>query len=248
MADDTIQPTVDEPTATPQEGTDEVANLLAELKTMGVESPEDLQGMARASSEAGRLANMVGELRTEIAELKAQPIAPAPVPQNEYGEPSVDLGALVEQGVEKVLNKRMQAQAKASQQVMRELAEIKNDPDYPAVKEIWEKHTQRPDVQMKYNSGQTTISAEYDKVVRSTYRNLLKRSQGVIETFGQNPPVNVNPPHIETGQVAPPLAPGEEDEKQERIKKITKNRNGSDAELEALINAVLPGGDPILQI
>jgi hypothetical protein len=61
--------------------------LLSQLEKLNVQTPEDLSNMAQASSQSGRLANILGEVKQELAavrqenaQLRAQP------PQEGYNE------------------------------------------------------------------------------------------------------------------------------------------------------------------
>ena len=73
MADDerpNIEQPVEEPQPEPQ--VDETAALLEELKRVGVERPEQVANIHRASQESGRLAQMLGEERKRNEEMQRQ--------------------------------------------------------------------------------------------------------------------------------------------------------------------------------
>ena len=54
----------------------------------------------------------------------------------------------------------------------------------------------------------------------------------------------VQPPHVESGTPSEP-ATSVTDEKKEKIKKITDRATGTDDDIDAYLNTLLPEGDPI---
>ena len=127
------QPTLEdgEPEGRKEEGAqvspeDQAKAILEELKALGVEKPEQIQNMATAASQAGVIANHLGEAREEIARLKAelesiksqtkQPSDTSDIDLYNMGE-TVDLGKLIENKLEnfyvtKVLKPQQEATAR----------------------------------------------------------------------------------------------------------------------------------------
>lgn len=235
------KPTVEEVKAPEKPtGAEDVQSLLSELNKIGATTPEKVQNMARASQEAGNLARILGEQRkinerllSEVQALKTK---------GTYDEQSIDLGSLIDQKLTAHDQKRMQMQMEASRQVMGEMASIRGDEDYSMVSEIFEKHINSPATIFSIQTGQTTPSQEYAKMVRQYYRTLLKRSKDTISTLGTSA-ATATPPHMETGGVSPPVTNVSVDEKQERLKQAQKGWAGTDRDIERLIDAVLPKGD-----
>lgn len=264
MADEPkVSPTIDDPKkGSVNEGANdpsqEAAALLEELKSMGVETPEQVRGMAKASSESGRLANMLGELRQQNAylaeELKSMKRAPKRQQWNDDDDlgdqsaSSIDLGELVSKQVRKELhgfwNETQRQQHEMRERQWSEWRKIEGDRNYPMVKNIWEKHVQNPQVQYDLQSGVTTASDEYNKVVVRYLEAIAKRSRDVIEGFqGKS---KVAPPHMESG--APPAPTKEGDASpREQMRKVAEKGTGSDDDIDALINAAIPKGDRIFQ-
>lgn len=218
---------------------DEKAELLKELERIGVESTEQLQNMKTASSQVGQMANMVGDLRAEITELKSQRTEPT-----YQDDGTADIARLIEEGVDKAIEKRtqaqMQAQRAAQQAALRDIQSVQGDQDFPLVQSVWEEHLNSPVVRANLQTGQTTISNEYHKLVRGYYRKIAERSRDVIGSMGEK----ATPPHVESAEtnVATPQF-SESDEKSEKIKNAQKTWTGSDRDIDSLLDAVLPPGD-----
>src|SRR5512137_368073 len=88
MEDPTIVETA--PEAPKADAPNPHSDLLAELEKFGVKNAEQLQGRMVASEEAGRLANQLGGVRKEIAEMRAymERLAhqkPAAQPRDDWG-------------------------------------------------------------------------------------------------------------------------------------------------------------------
>lgn len=238
-------PTVEEPTEEPIGTTDESATLLNELKELGVERAEQLQGMATASQQAGNLANMVGSLKREISELKESRVEPK---VDEYGEPQqIDINTVVKNAIREVQTEQVKEQAEARQYILNELSYVQNDADYqnPHIKEMWDKHIANPTIQSGINNRQTTVNREYNNVVKGYLKEIAKRTTSFLET-NSSLPGQTSIPHTETNQ--PGQAPKEPDERTENINTARKDWKGGDDDLARLIKATLPPDDPIFRV
>lgn len=252
------QPTVEQPVVeAPQEvsAEDTQTALLAKLSEMGLENPESIEGMAMASKQAGNLANQLGDARTraENAEAEVQRLrATPPVPQDmDYGE-TVDLGAMVSKTVRSELNtfatNMAKEQTRMQEAFNRERQAIMGDPDYNNVKDIYEKHMDNPNVQASLNAGTTTRTDEYNKLVRTVYRELLKESHGALNTIkGVATPAI---PHMETSETLSQPLPSEVAEADKEIKNVVdkdKGFQGTDEDIQDLVkkmNAKLDKENP----
>lgn len=252
MADEP-KPTLEEPKG---ESTGEVGStqnvdvgaVMKELEAIGTTTPESVRNMHHASTQAGRYANEIGELRQEVERLRMQGNTPQPpqtTPYDDYntGE-SVDLGNLIEKKMIDVWGKIQHENNAAYQRQMQEIGAIQSDEDFHLVKDIWEEYTKSPNVGMRVNSGQSSWAKEYDKVVRGYFRGVAKRSKEALE-IATKQGGRVTPPHFESG--TPPAPPQEaaEDTK-DTIRKIASKTSGSDDDIDAMIGALLPEGDAIL--
>ena len=264
------QPT-EEPTLEPSQegGTQEVSAeeqakaLLEELKGFGVENPDDLRGMAIASQQAGNLANQLGEARAEIAALnkKIEALSTQPAqtqPQtmmDEFGNPTIDMNQIAKKDdIKEVLRSFYQEeiirpQQQATQEAMRQLAEIQRDEDFPMLQPVWEKHINNPNVQIALQTGQTSIQNEYNKVWKTFYRESLKRSKGVLEAFTSK---GVKPPHVESGnsQTGVPQSNQQGDTVTKKLNDMEKPESGwtgEDDQNDGLVRELQPADDPIFR-
>ena len=248
----TEQPTMEEPKEEPTaEGAkDEMAQLIAELEKIGVEKPEQIQGMFQASQQTGKAWNEVGELRKEVDRLTKALQEKPQVELDDYatGGETIDLANIVKKAVkETYVNDILKPQQEAQTRMMQERAAVESDEDYGLVRDVFEKHMSNPQVQAGLYSGQTTITNEYNKVVRTYYRTVAKRSRDILKGMTEKAPKT---PHVEAGETRSIPLPPEDEEKKTRMNNISQQRQSgaldSDAALKALINEVIPEGDPIL--
>ena len=235
-------------------GQEDVQALLKELETIGVDSPEKLQNMATASSQTGRLARELGELRQQNAEmanmlqqLQTQNHQPAQPQYNEYGEAQgPDLQKIVEGSIRNFyMNEILKPQQEAQKKVFGELSEIQNDPDYGLVQKTWNEHWNSPQTQQRVYSGQSSPRFEYDRLVRTYYREALKRSHGALKGLvdqGAKP----STPHVEQGEQQHVHTPTSDDEMKEQIDRLQKNWKGEDDDVEKLVATMFPQGDPFI--
>lgn len=248
------QPTVKEPTMeptrTPENASDDI---IAKLKDLEIDSPERLEGMARASSEAGNLAKMVGELRGQNEQLnkKLDELTRHRPPANDYdyGEPSIDLEQAIRKGtraeITAILNEQQESQKKAQQAYYRDMSKIQNDKRYKALREPWERHVQNPTTQLKLQSGETTIVDEYYRI-KDAYLDILEDTYTNKVSNVSQP---VNPPHMESGETQTnPMPRIEPTSKEELRKKVNpdKGYSGTDEDIKDLFSSVFAENDPFL--
>lgn len=237
-------PGTEAPKDEPQEAPSDMDALLAELEKIGVEKPEQLQNMATASAQAGKAWNMVGELKEQNRRLQALLEQQQPKP-DDYSQP-VDIEKVVMSAVRKFYQEDViRPQQEAAERYYRDMEEIQADPDYEVVKDVWDKHRNSPSVVTRVQSGQSSMKTEFDKTVRTYYRELAKRSFDVFK--GMKP--TARPPHIEGSESRSVQMPTEKDEKEQKIQKYHEQRQkgalSSDAALEGIVKAALSSDDPI---
>ena len=188
----------------------EVNELLAELEKVGITDTEKLQGTIRASKEAGNLANLVGELRAELAEIKQRKPQPQTLDQDLYAGETQDL----EQVLDKVLDKRerqkAQMQADSQKRMLAQYQEIKGDKFYGQVKDVWNEKLKDPEFVFDIQSGLTDPLREYDKIVREYLVGMAQRSAETIKTLQGGKPAPT--PHVESSDARVPRAPDVKDE------------------------------------
>ena len=201
MADES--PTIEQPTTPPPVEIDTKA-LLDELGKIGVKKPEELVNIHNASQQVGKAWNEVGTLRQQneqllqaVRELQTKVSQPASR-EPDYGTNSegVDLGKLIDTkldaGIKRNIRDMQQQQFEAQRHVQREYAKITNDPDFQLVEEVWKRHASTFDTQDRLQSGQSTLSEEYNNVVKTYYREIAKTEsvchRGSVQRDNQSSP------------------------------------------------------------
>ena len=231
-------PTIEEPT---ESTIDEAQTLMEELKKLDIQTPKDIQNMAYASQETGKAWNEVGALRKEVERLKTEVAKPAQTPEFYDSSESVDLGKVVEDKVQGVLNKYLENQQKAQVMSMEAMAVVRNDPEYNVVGEVFERYINSPDSLMRLQTGQTDYKTEYLNTKAAYYRNLAQRSSKTLEGLMDKKTVV---PHIEQGDSQSTPALSEDNEKAQEFKNIKKaQREGtvsSNDALDKIVKSVMP--------
>ncbi len=236
---DKESPTVEETQET--EVVDDAKMLMEELKRLDIQTPKDIQNMAYASQETGKAWNEVGALRKEVERLKTEAAKPT---ESYYEGESIDLGKVVEDKVQGVLNRYLEDQNKAQMMSMQAMAAVRNDPEYAVVGEVFEKYINSPESLMRLQTGQTDYKTEYLNTKAAYYRNLAKRSSKTLEGLMEK---KQTPPHVE--QSASDSNPGLsiDDEKAQQFKNIKKaQKDGtidSDKALQDIIKNAMPDID-----
>jgi len=193
----------------PQEDID-VDALLGTLKKANALEQKALEGKLEASTQAGRLANQLGDARAEIARLtqalQEGDRRPQRRQRDDYGlddydgGSTVDLEALVakatEKSVESAINKYTQRQMQAQQQAQQTWNAITGHRTYPLVKEVWEQKMSDPNLIMKVNQGQVDLSREYFETVVDFLTNATKQSYETINKLRGKP--GPAQPHLES--------------------------------------------------
>jgi len=194
-----------------------IESLMAELEKFGVQNADDLGGKLRAGSEAGRLAQLLGEERNvareqtaRAAELEARLRELERRPYRNYDMDSFQEGQTIdiEAVMEKVSRKSVREELKAALQEERENQlriqranielwnKIKKDPYYKAVEKEWLEIEGNPDFQFKYRAGEINPKELYDDLVKSTMANHIRTITETYKSSGGQ----ILPPHIETGE------------------------------------------------
>uniref|UniRef100_A0A6M3J2B5 Uncharacterized protein n=1 Tax=viral metagenome TaxID=1070528 RepID=A0A6M3J2B5_9ZZZZ len=232
MSEETV---VQEPKTEPKQENNELQAIMEKLNEVGITSVEQLENKVTAASESGRLANIVGSLRKEIAELKNV----KPEPRTEYNEDGIDIESIISGAVKRALGEEKAEQAKVRTARVREAQSIRSDKNYPVVAEKFEKFMITPQARGMLDNGYTPTKIFNDMVI-GEYRNMAMTMKTAIEgTTGD--PSKTLVPHMEDGQTAPPRVT-QADEKKGKIKSIRENWSGDDEDINRALKALLPSG------
>ena len=195
---------VEEPAAVEKPAVD-VDGLVAELAKFGVENVSDLSGKLEAGTQAGRLAQLLGDERKRSAELESQlRTPPNPAPRQDfmdYGEgQTIDIEAAIERNVTKsvkaVLDAEKQAQHNAYQANLQKWNHIQQDANFGLVKEVWDEKMKDPNFVYKVQNNIVDPVQEYNNTVVGYMKKLLKQSHDTIKTMQGGPQPA---PHTEQG-------------------------------------------------
>jgi hypothetical protein len=248
-------PTMEEPkTATPSP-LDESKDLLSQLEKLGVKKPEQLQGMATASEQSGKLANMLGEIRRENAELKRmlQETASARPKQQDdpYNPQPVNIEDVVERAVGKFYqNTILGPQMKAQQEFQAQIQEVQEDDHYSVLGEQFQQYIAVPKTQYAIQSGQTSLAREYRRFKDRYFTQLLTKVTDNYRTLlegGAKPQGSKAAPHVESSSSSNYVMPETTPDMKENLKNIAAKGRGTDDDIDAMLKAILPDGDPILR-
>ena len=77
----------------------------------------------------------------------------------------------------KFWTQKSQEQQQLQEYNNKQMMEITSDIDYGTVKDVFNEHVTNPQVTFALQSGQTTYDKEYNKVVRTYYRTVAKKSR-----------------------------------------------------------------------
>lgn len=206
--DDKVEET---PQAAPPEANqlDELAKMLSDYN---VQTPQQLEGKMKASSEAGRLAQLLGEerQRTENYEARLRELETASIPpkKNPYeydGDLDTPNTVNLEDAITNVYRKErareQQAQMQHQQKALKAWSAIQSHKDFPKVKEVWEEKLKDPYFVYQIQSGQIDPQMAYRDTVDEYKDNLLGKTLETIETIRKG--AMPTPPHVESGGAAP---------------------------------------------
>ena len=245
-------PTIEE--TTPEAPTEiNTDGLLKELESLNITDPKQIQDIAHASQQTGRAWNEVGELRQQVTTLQQQLQASQNAPREidtEFSSEPIDIRDMVKGAVrEFYVDEIAKPQQQAAQNYWNEKRQVQTDQDYqnnPQIKKMWDAHEQNPDFLFRLQTGQTSMTKEFDRLRVTYFRELAKRSHETINSLTKT---EGKTPYVEPGETRSTPSPVPIDERNEQAQKIDKQRrDGTMSSEDALLNLVdtfLPKNDPI---
>ena len=245
-------PPVQETPAVEAKTTEQYAALVSELEKFGVTNAKQLEGKFQAASERGHLANILGEVKSENAELKrmlmemqaTQKKARSTGYEEDPQPGAIDLGELVEKRVQAVIEKEKRSSMEAQQRAWQAWNAIQSDEDYHLVADKWETRMRDPNFAIQLQAGTVDPVAEYQKMLRSHYKSSVKLAADTIRTLTTGLPQQKV--HVEGTARARQESPVERSETQKQVdslkEKVNKGYNPSEDEQLAALQAVLLRG------
>ena len=230
-----------------------VDELLVELERAGVTNVPELQNKFKASSEVGRVAQLLGderkrsrELEEQIAQLSNRPARATEDPFAASSSGPIDIEAAIERSVEKVFTTREVKAQKIQQANIAAWNQIQQDEDYPLVQNVWENKLKDPNFVFKIQSGMVDPINAYTETVRKFYKEMMKKSVETIRHLkGGTPPAT--PPHVESGErtsanLVSETPSTDSQKKLDKYKKVVKEKGVlSDAEQLDLLDTIFAG-------
>ena len=251
----TEQPTVKEPagmepTQTSESAGDDIAKKLAELE---IDSPQRLENMARASSEAGRLAKMVGDLRDQNEQLSRKLDGLTQYQPNQdfdYSQPGIDLGQEIRKNtraeIQAILKEQEDAKRQATEAYYKDMSKIQGDKRYKVLDPVWQRHIQKPSVQMALQRGETNIVDEYYKVKDAYFDILEETYTNKVKSVTEKP----SAPHMESGNTqfeqVPSVDPTSKSELSKRVSP-DKGWTGTDEDIKEMFGSMFDKDDPFVK-
>ena len=236
MTDEGTKAGVETEVDEPEEKTNDLQVMMEKLDALGITTPEELEGKAKAAREVGNLNNLVGDLRTEVAALKqanAETPSTTEAPSDDYG---VDIDAAIGTAVNKALDQRETQKRKVYEARAKEIHGIRTNKHYKMVGQKFEQYMGSPEGSMRMSRGETPKSI-FNEMVIGEYQGTLIAMKNAVEQSAGNPGQTAVP-HVESGQTPPPhIEPS--DEKKQKLKKLKENWSGNDSDLEKTINTLL---------
>jgi hypothetical protein len=227
--------------------------LISKLEKAGITEPKQLDGKLQAASERGHLANILGEVKNENAELKRmlmemRAAQQKPAQRSGYEDDSqagaIDIGDLIEKRVSSVLQREKQQSLEMQQKAWQAWNEIQSDEDYHLVKDQWEGKLRDPNFAIKLQAGTINPVDEYRRMLRDHYKGAVRLAAETIKslTTGSAPP-NV---HVENSARVSADKTTEKTENEKTInslrEKVNKGKLMNEQEELAALQAVLLGG------
>lgn len=231
---------------------EQYAALLTELEKAGVTSAKQLEGKFQAASERGHLANILGEVKSENAELKrmlmemqsSQKKARSTGYEDDTQPGSIDLGDLVEKRVQAVIEKEKRSSLEAQQRAWQAWNQIQSDEDYHLISDKWEARMRDPNFAIQLQAGTVDPVAEYQKMLRSHYKSSVKLAADTIRTLTTGMPQQKV--HVEGTARVRQETPAERSETQKQVdslrEKVSKGKLLTEDDELAALQAVLLRG------
>jgi hypothetical protein len=176
----------------------------------------------------------------------------APARQHDpYGDPIEERGPQVSlfDELDRWYDSRViQPQQQATEAYYRDVENVQGSEYFPVVQEDYEAHIASPAVARALSTGQTTHTNEFHKIVGRKFKDIAQNLKSAAAMIKEQQPKGTEPPHMESGQVPRERLPEGEDARRQELDRIQKESRGTDDDLDAIIKAHLPDGDPILDM
>jgi hypothetical protein len=234
----------------------DIDGLVATLDKLQIRDSQHLEGLHRTASAHGSTAQELGAARQQIGnlqrEMEALKRAPTRQP-DEFGDPyeqqqPLDLQTEIFRANDRWYEERvLRPQQQQSEAYWRDVETVQNSEYFPLVQDEYDAHMRTPAVARALSQGATSHTNEFHKVVGRKFKDIAQNLKSAADMLKEQSPKG-EPPHMETGQVAPEMLPARDEEQRKQLEAIQKAHQGRDEDLDAQLAALLPDGDPILDL
>lgn len=235
----------------PQEGGGaDIQNLVKELESIGVTRPEEVRNMATSAREAGNLARMLGEIRSELRSKDSETrelrrlleSQGARTTGYEDQPPSqgIDLKKVIKEGIREFADEMGRAQREAQSRFVGEMNWVRSHHRYPLVKAEMESKLSDPVMQQAILEGQTTVRDLFHESVEEKLIGYVTKSAQTIKSLGKAPG-EATPAHVESGQGHTVPRPTGSDAQKGAIDNLLKGWTGTTDDVEATLKVLLQG-------
>jgi hypothetical protein len=246
-----------EQTVQPEQQVD-IDSLVQTLEKIGVRDAQHLEGLHRTAQAHGPTAQELGYARQEIARLQQEMESLKSRPQRSadpYADPyeqgqgqPIDLRGEIKTVLRDFYRDEViQPQQQASERYWQDVETVQGSEYYPVVQDEYEAHMRQPSVQRALAQGRTSHTNEFHKAVSRKFRDIAQNLKSAASMLKEQAPRGTQPPHMETGQVSPERLPEREEAKRKQMEEIQKKARGTDDDIDAMLKAIIPDGDPLLR-
>jgi len=212
------------------------------LEKLGITDGKQLENIATASQQSGKLAQMVGDLRSELSQTQdaLRNVQQSQTPEQTMFDDLEDRPITMRE-LKGFYREVTDNNVRAQKQAWGEMSSIQNDPHYSAFQQTFEDELRKPEAQAALNGGQTNMTAIYNAVVVNGLKGLLVGMRNEMDGLKGTSKREV--PHIESQTSTGPMAQIDKSDRQEQIEKIQENRQGNDDDIDQLLDVLLPRGE-----
>jgi hypothetical protein len=231
--------------------------LVQTLEKLNIRDAQHLEGIHNTAQAQGSTARELGQARRQLEDMQRELDAMRRGrgqrdPYNDYGEPEnqpIDLQSEIMRANDRWYEERVLGpQRQQAEAYWRDVNTVQSSEFFPIVQEEYEAHIRHPQVQQALATGQTSHTNEFNKLVGRKFKDIahnLKSAASMLKESGQE---KAKPPHMEAGQVPPEKAPEGVEAQRQQLRDIHEKSRGTDDDLDAMIKALLPDNDPIVNI
>ena len=197
---------------------EEVDEIIAELERAGIGTAEQLQNKLAVSKEYGQMANLLGDLRRENAELRSMAQQGKTGASSEDFEDDTDFKTMMKRAIREDREEVGRVQRRNQQIIDHSFRKITSHKHYPKVKEIFGEKLGNPENSMLIEAGEITPAEIFSGVVEEFLEGVAKKSLNAVKTLkGKG---TVTPPFVESGGKVSEPTPASITETDEKLKKM----------------------------